>query len=92
MNDIVPGDRVKIERGPFAEFICTVDDIQDNRRAWVLIDLLQRQTKSVISLNNLSDALICVGRDRHLKFLYPITHNRKGAIGVKTAIRFWSET
>ena len=54
MNDIVPGDRVKIERGPFAEFICTVDDIQDNRRAWVLIELLQRQTKSVVSLNNLS--------------------------------------
>ena len=54
MNDIVPGDRVKIERGPFAEFICTVDDIQDNRRAWVLIDLLQRQTRSAVSLDDLS--------------------------------------
>ena len=54
LNDIVPGDRVKIERGPFAEFICTVDDIQDNRRAWVLIDLLQRQTRSAVSLNDLS--------------------------------------
>ena len=54
LSDIVPGDRVKIERGPFAEFICTVDDIQDNRRAWVLIDLLQRQTRSAVSLNDLS--------------------------------------
>ena len=54
LNDIAPGDRVKIERGPFAEFICTVDDIQDNQRAWVLIDLLQRQTRSAVSLNDLS--------------------------------------
>ncbi len=54
LNDIVPGDRVKIERGPFAEFICSVDNIQDNRRAWVLIDLLQQKTKSDVSLNDLS--------------------------------------
>jgi len=54
LNDIVPGDRVKIERGPFAEFICTVDDIQDDRRAYVLIDLLQQKTRSDVSLNDLS--------------------------------------
>ena len=54
LNDIIPGDRVKIERGPFAEFICTVDDIQDDRRAWVLIDLLQQKTRSDVSLNDLS--------------------------------------
>jgi transcriptional antiterminator RfaH len=54
MNDIVPGDRVKIERGPFADFICTVDTIQDDRRAWVLIDLLQQKTRSGISLSDLS--------------------------------------
>ena len=54
INDIVPGDRVKIERGPFAEFICTVDDIQDDRRAWVLIDLLQQKTRSDVLLNDLS--------------------------------------
>ena len=54
LNDIVPGNRVKIERGPFAEFICTVDKIQDNRRAWVLIDLLQQKTRSEVLLNDLS--------------------------------------
>ena len=54
LNEIIPGDRVKIERGPFAEFICTVDDIQDDRRAWVLIDLLQQKTRSEVSLKNLS--------------------------------------
>ena len=54
LNDIVPGDRVKIERGPFAEFICTVENIQDDRRAWVLIHLLQQKTRSEVSLNDLS--------------------------------------
>ena len=54
LNDIVPGNRVKIERGPFAEFICTVDRIQDDRRAWVLIDLLQQKTRSEVLLNDLS--------------------------------------
>ena len=54
LNDIAPGDRAKIEWGPFAEFICTVDDIQDDQRAWVLINLLQQQTRSEISLNALS--------------------------------------
>ena len=54
LNDLVPGDRAKIERGPFAEFVCTVDDIQDDRRAFVLIDLLQQQTKAAVSLNDVS--------------------------------------
>lgn len=54
LNHIDPGDRVKIERGPFAEFICTVDDIQENRRAWVLIDLLQQKTRAAVPLHDLS--------------------------------------
>ena len=54
LNNIVPGDRAKIERGPFAEFICTVEDIQDDRRAWVLIDILQQKTRSEVSLSDLS--------------------------------------
>ena len=52
LNSIVPGDRVKIEGGPFAEFICTVDNIQDDRRAWVLIDLLQQKTRAEVSLSD----------------------------------------
>ena len=54
LNDIVAGDRVKIERGPFADFICTVDEIEDSRRAWVLIGLLQQQTRAEVSLGDLS--------------------------------------
>ena len=54
LNDIDLGDRAKIERGPFAEFICTVDQIKDDQRAWVLIDLLQQQTKVEVSLDDVS--------------------------------------
>ena len=54
LNDIVAADRAKIERGPFADFICTVDDIQDDQRAWVLIDLLQQQTKVEVPLGDVS--------------------------------------
>lgn len=54
LNDVVPGDRVKIERGPFANFICTVEYIKDDQRAWILIDLLKQKTRSEVSLSDIS--------------------------------------
>ena len=54
LNDIVPGDRAKIERGPFSEFVCTVEHIKDNHRAWVLIDLLQQQARVEVSFDDVS--------------------------------------
>ena len=54
LNDIVAADRVKIERGPFSEFVCTVDQIKDDQRAWVLIDLLQQQIRAEVSLYKVS--------------------------------------
>ena len=54
LNDIVPGDRVKVEKGPFVEFICTVETIQDDQRAWILIDIMRQQTRSEISLEGVS--------------------------------------
>ena len=54
LNDIVATDRIKIERGPFAEFICTVEQIKDDQRAWILIDILQQQTRAEVSLDDVS--------------------------------------
>ena len=54
LRDIEVGDRVKIERGPFADFLCTVENIQDDQRALVLINLLQQQPRAKVSLNDLS--------------------------------------
>ena len=53
-NDIAAADKIKIEKGPFAEFICTVDQIKDDQRAWVLIDVLKQQTRAEVSLNDVS--------------------------------------
>ena len=54
LNEIAAADRVKIERGPFSEFICTVEQIKDDQRAWVLIDILQQQTRAEVSLDDVS--------------------------------------
>ena len=53
-NDLALDDRAKIERGPFSEFISTVDQITDDQRAWVLIDLLQQQIRVEVSLDSVS--------------------------------------
>ena len=54
MDHIVKGDRAKIEKGYFSEFICTVDRIEDGQRAWVLIDLLKQKTRAKVSVSHLS--------------------------------------
>ena len=54
LNDIAAADRAKIERGPFSDFICTVEQIKDDKRAWVLIDMLQQQTRTEVSLEDVS--------------------------------------
>jgi len=54
MNKIEPGDRVKIDKGPFADFICKVEEISDRSRVWVMINLLNQQTRAEISMHNLS--------------------------------------
>lgn len=53
-NEIIPGDRVRIERGPFADFICNVDVINDERRVWLLINLLQQKIKAEFSIDELT--------------------------------------
>lgn len=54
LGDIGLGDLVKIERGPFAEFICTVDQIKNDKRVLVLIDILQQQTKAEVFVDEVS--------------------------------------
>ena len=54
LNEIKSGDRARIEKGPFAEFICKVDEIADNKRAWVLINMLQQRVRLSVSINELS--------------------------------------
>jgi transcriptional antiterminator RfaH len=39
------GDQVKILKGPFANFIATVEACETDQRIWVLMDLMGRKTK-----------------------------------------------
>ena len=47
------GDQVKVLKGPFANFIATVEEYETDRRIWILMDLMGRKTK----LQTSSDAL-----------------------------------
>jgi transcriptional antiterminator RfaH len=51
------GDVVKIEQGPFAGFVATVDELDRNHRVWVLIDLMGRSSKLAVLANVLSRPL-----------------------------------
>ncbi len=45
IDELETGDRVKILRGPFADFVATVERVEADRRVWLLIDMLGRQTR-----------------------------------------------
>ena len=39
------GDQVKLLKGPFANFIATIEKYEDDQRVWVLMDLMGRKSK-----------------------------------------------
>jgi len=47
------GDQVKVLKGPFADFIATVEKYETDQRIWILMDLMGRKTK----ITTPSDAL-----------------------------------
>lgn len=53
-KNITPDDRVNLSKGPFADFICRVEDIADDQRAWVLIKLMKQKIRTSVSLCDLS--------------------------------------
>ena len=47
------GDQVTVSKGPFANFIATIEKYEDEQRIWILMDLMGRETK----IHTSSDAL-----------------------------------
>ena len=39
------GDQVKVLKGPFSNFIATVETYETDQRIWILMDLMGRKTK-----------------------------------------------
>ena len=48
--NIKVGDQVKIQNGPFSEFICEVEKIDSNKRVWLLIEIMKQKITSEINL------------------------------------------
>lgn len=48
-----PGDQVAVMRGPFADFVATIDSMAPDRRVWVLMDLMGAQTRVGVALDDL---------------------------------------
>lgn len=48
-----PGDQVTLTKGPFAGFVATIETIAPDRRIWVLLELLGRQTRVTAELEQL---------------------------------------
>ena len=45
MEILKKGDHVKVLKGPFANFIATVETYETDQRIWILMDLMGRKTK-----------------------------------------------
>ena len=54
MGKIENGDLVKIEKGPFADFVCRVEQITKHERALVLISILKQEIRTKVPTGSLS--------------------------------------
>ena len=45
LKKLKKGDQVKILKGPFANFIATIETYETDQRIWILMDLMGRKSK-----------------------------------------------
>ena len=50
------GDQVTVLKGPFANFIATVEEYEADQRIWILMDLMGRKTKIQTPSDNLTQS------------------------------------
>lgn len=43
-RDLASGDVVRVLKGPFSDFMLTIDRLDDRQRVWVLLDILGKET------------------------------------------------
>ena len=48
-----PGDQVRIASGPFVNFVTTINNIAPDQRVWVLMDIMGRQTRMAVGVDQL---------------------------------------
>jgi len=50
-----PGDEVAVTKGPFADFIATIESVTPDRRVWVLMEIMGRETRVAMDAHNLKE-------------------------------------
>jgi len=50
---LAAGAEVKVKRGPFAEFVGTVENLAPEQRVWVLLDIMGRATRVAVKAGDL---------------------------------------
>lgn len=48
-----PGDQVTVTKGPFADFVARVEQIDPDQRIWVLMEMMGRQTRLALGAEQL---------------------------------------
>lgn len=48
-----PGDQVMLAKGPFTDFVATIESIAPERRVWVLMEIMGTQTRVAVSAEHL---------------------------------------
>jgi len=48
-----PGDEVTLTKGPFTNFVATIESIAPDKRIWVLMDLMGAQTRVAVSVDHI---------------------------------------
>lgn len=52
-NALKPGDQVTVTKGPFTDFVATIDTIAPDQRVWVLMEFMGGQTRVAVSAPHL---------------------------------------
>ena len=53
IKELKKGDQVKVSKGPFANFIATVETYETDQRIWILMDLMGRKSKMLAPIDTL---------------------------------------
>ena len=52
--DMAPQDQVTLQKGPFSQFVATVESLDEDQRVWVLIDLMGQKTRINVAREDLT--------------------------------------
>lgn len=52
-KELQQGDKIRVINSPFTEFITTIDQIDSQKRIWILMDIMGRPTKIRLSENQM---------------------------------------